>query len=102
MTTNCLVLVGVVAKAPTLSTSPAGIHHCQFVIEHRSIQLENEFNRQAFVRMQVVATGDWSQNLVSELTEGMQIQVSGFINQHESRTGNPILALHAQQIEMIN
>ncbi|NMP31914.1 primosomal replication protein N [Thalassotalea sp. M1531] len=102
MTNNCLVLVGNVVKPPQLSTSPAGVHHCQFSIEHRSIQVEDGMNRQAFVRMQVVATGDWSQRLACELTEGMQVQVSGFINRHESRSGNPILALHAQQIEMIN
>jgi primosomal replication protein N len=27
--------------------------------------------------------------------------VTGFINRHESRNGNPLLVLHAQQIEMI-
>ncbi|WP_286267885.1 primosomal replication protein N [Thalassotalea atypica] len=102
MKENCLVLIGLVYKKPKLSTSPAGLHHCQFLIEHRSIQVEDGLNRQAFVRMQVVATGEWSQSLASELTEGMQIQVSGFINRHESRNGNPLLVLHAQQIEMIN
>lgn len=102
MVDNCLTLVGSVAKSPKLSTSPAGVHHCQFSIEHRSIQVEDELNRQAFVRMQVVATGHWSQRLASELTEGMQIKVVGFINRHESRNGNPLLVLHAQQVEMIN
>ena len=102
MTNNCLVLVGTVVNEPQLSTSPAGLHHCQFSIEHRSIQTEDGLSRQAFVRMQVVTTGDWSQRLASELTVGVQIQVSGFINRHESRNGNPLLVLHAQQIEMIN
>ncbi|MFD2167760.1 primosomal replication protein N [Thalassotalea euphylliae] len=102
MIENCLTLIGHVVKTPKLSTTPAGLHHCQFSIEHRSIQTEDGLNRQAFVRMQVVATGDWSRNLASELTEGVQISVSGFINRHESRNGNPILVLHAQQIEMIN
>ena len=99
---NTLVLVGTVVKTPKLSTSPAGLHHCQFSIEHRSVQVEAEMNRQAFVRMQVVATGEWSQHLTRELTEGKAIKVSGFINRHESRNGTPLLVLHAQQIEMIN
>jgi len=99
---NNLVLIGQVVKAPKLSTSPAGIHHCQFSIEHRSIQNEAGLNRQAFVRMQVVATGEWSQHLTRDLTAGSNIKVSGFINRHESRNGNPLLVLHAQQIEMIN
>ncbi len=101
MTENNLTLIGHVVKPPKLSKSPVGIRHCQFSIEHRSIQVEDGLNRQAFVRMQVVATGDWSQNLASELTEGMQIKVVGFINRHESKNGNPLLVLHAQQIEMI-
>ena len=102
MTENCLLLIGEVVKTPTLSTSPAGIHHCKFSLEHRSVQVEDGLSRQAFVRMQVVATGQWSQNLTRDLTAGCNIKVSGFINRHETRSGNPILVLHAQQIEMIN
>ena len=102
MTENNLVLIGQVVKTPKLSSSPAGIYHCQFSIEHRSIQNEAGMNRQAFVRMQVVATGEWSQHLTRDLTAGCNIKVSGFINRHESRNGNPLLVLHAQQIEMIN
>ncbi len=99
---NSLVLVGEVIKKPKLSTSPAGIHHCQFSIDHKSIQIEEGMNRQAFVRMKVVATGQWAQNLTRDLTVGMQVKVMGFINRHEARNGNPLLVLHAQQIEMIN
>jgi primosomal replication protein N len=98
---NSLVLVGEVVKAPKFSTSPAGIQHCQFSIEHKSIQQEAGMNRQAFVRIQVVATGELSQ-LTRDLTGGSNIKVTGFINRHESRNGNPLLVLHAQQIEMIN
>ena len=99
---NSLVLVGAVVKTAKVSSSPAGIQHCQFSIEHRSMQMEADMQRNAFVRMQVVATGEWSQNLASELTEGRLVKVAGFINRHESRNGNPLLVLHAQQIEMIN
>lgn len=98
---NCLVLIGEVVRAPKHSTSPAGISHSQFSIDHKSIQNEAGMNRQAFVRIQVVATGDLS-HLTRELIAGNVIKVTGFINRHESRNGNPLLALHAQQIEMIN
>jgi len=87
-------------KTPKFSTSPAGIEHCQFSIDHRSMQNESGMNRQAFVRIQVVATGELSQ-LTREIIAGNSIKVTGFINRHESRNGNPILVLHAQQIEMI-
>lgn len=98
---NCLVLTGEVVRAPKQSTSPAGISHSQFSIDHKSIQNESGMNRQAFVRIQVVATGDLS-HLTRELVAGNVVKVSGFINRHESRNGNPLLVLHAQQIQMIN
>ncbi|KGJ98929.1 primosomal replication protein N [Thalassotalea sp. ND16A] len=102
MTENCLVLIGSVAKTAELSISPAGIAHIKFSLEHRSLQTENGLTRQVFARMQVVATGQWSQNLSREIIVGSNVKVSGFINRHETRNGNPILVLHAQQIEMIN
>jgi primosomal replication protein N len=95
------VLIGEVVRTPKQSTSPAGISHSQFSIDHKSIQNEAGMNRQAFVRIQVVATGDLS-HFTRELVAGNVIKVTGFINRHESRNGNPLLALHAQQIEMIN
>jgi len=98
---NCLVLIGSVVKAPRQSASPAGIVHSQFSIDHKSIQNEAGMNRQAFVRIQVVATGELS-HLTRELVAGQCVKVSGFINRHESRNGNPLLVLHAQHIEMIN
>jgi len=98
---NSLVLTGAVVKMPKQSTSPAGITHSQFSIDHKSIQNEAGMNRQAFVRIQVVATGELS-HLTRELVVGKIVKVSGFINRHESRNGNPLLVLHAQHIEMIN
>jgi primosomal replication protein N len=98
---NYLMLTGLVVKPPKQSTSPAGIIHSQFSIDHKSIQNEAGMSRQAFVRIQVVVSGELS-HLTRELVAGNVIKVSGFINRHESRNGNPLLALHAQQIEMIN
>ena len=101
MLENCLVLVGEVVKTPKISTSPAGIVHCQFSMDHKSIQVEAGMNRQAFVRIQVVLTGQLSQNLTRDLIAGCKIKVTGFINRHETRNGNPLLVLHAQNIELI-
>lgn len=102
LTENHLTLTGTVVKAAKLSSSPAGLHHCQFSIEHRSEQQEAGFNRQAYCRLQVVASGDWSKQITRDLTEGSNIKVVGFLNRHESRNGLPLLVLHATQIEMIN
>jgi primosomal replication protein N len=102
VTENCLVMAGVVVKTPQLSSSPAGIAHCQFALEHRSMQSEAGLNRQAYVRIQVVATGQLAQQLTRDLTAGSNIKVTGFLNRHESRNGLAKLILHAEQIEMIN
>jgi len=96
---NCLMLTGSVVKASKQSTSPVGIVHSQFSIDHKSIQNEAGMNRQAFVRIQVVATGELS-HLTRKLVVGQNVKVTGFINRHESRNGNPLLVLHAQHIEM--
>lgn len=98
---NSLVLSGSVVKTPKHSTSPAGIMHSQFSLDHRSDQNEGGMNRLAFVRIQIVATGELS-HLTRELVAGSMVTVRGFINRHESRNGNPLLVLHAQQIEMID
>jgi primosomal replication protein N len=98
---NCLTIVGELVKNPSYSTSPAGIEHCQFSLDHRSIQQEAGLNRQAYVRIQVVATGALSQ-LTREFVAGNVIQVSGFLNRHELRNGTAKLVLHALQLDKIN
>ena len=82
MQENCLTLTGNVVKTPKQSTSPAGIVHSQFSIDHKSIQNEAGMNRQAFVRIQVVATGELS-HLTRKLVVGQNVEVSGGINRHE-------------------
>ena len=51
---NQLTLSGVVCKTPKYSQSPAGIPHCIFVLEHKSMQVEADLNRNSYVRLQVV------------------------------------------------
>ena len=57
--------------------------------------------RQCFVRIQVVASGDWAQDLANQLTVGSVIEVSGFLNRHETSNGVAKLVLHAQQLKKI-
>jgi primosomal replication protein N len=99
---NQLVLSGTVCKTPKYNQSPAGIQHCQFVLEHRSTQIEAGMERQSYVRLHVVASGEQIQAQTQHLYVGQVIQVSGFLNRHESRNGLSQLVLHAQHIERIN
>jgi primosomal replication protein N len=99
--TNQLVISGVVCKTPKFSQSPAGIPHCIFVVEHKSMQVEADLNRNSYVRLQVVASGKQMQQQTQHLHVGQALQVSGFLNRHEGRNGLSQLVLHAQHIERI-
>ncbi len=98
---NQLVLQGALLKAPKRSTSPAGVPHCFFEIEHRSNQLEAGFNRQAWLRLGVVVSGEASQHLTHDLSIGSQVRVSGFLTSHKTSSGLGRLVLHANHIEKI-
>jgi len=99
--TNQLVISGAVCKTPKFSQSPAGIPHCIFVVEHKSMQVEADLNRNSYVRLQVVASGKQMQQQTQHLHVGQALQVSGFLNRHEGRNGLSQLVLHAQHIERI-
>lgn len=99
---NQVVLTGQICKSPKFSESPAGVVHGQFSIEHRSIQQEHEFSRNAYIRIHVVTCGEQQKQLIQNFVVGDEVNVSGFLNRHESKNGQPILALHAQHIERLN
>jgi primosomal replication protein N len=99
---NQVVLSGLVCKTPKFSQSPAGVVHGQFSIEHKSIQQESEYSRNAYIRIHVVTCGDEQKQIVKNFVVGDTVQVSGFLNRHESNSGVPIIALHAQHIERLN
>ncbi len=42
--TNRLELSGIICRTPLRKVSPSGIPHCQFVLEHRSVQEEAGFH----------------------------------------------------------
>ena len=102
MTSNRLVLTGTVCKVPIRKVSPSGIPHCQFVLEHRSIQQEAGLSRQAWCRMPVIVSGQAFQATTHRFTVGSMLTVQGFISSHQGRNGLTKLVLHAEQIELID
>ena len=102
MTSNRLVLSGTVCKAPVRKVSPSGIPHCQFVLEHRSVQVEAGFTRQAWCRMPVIISGKAHQAITQSITVGTQLTLEGFISCHQARNGQSRMVLHAEQIELID
>ena len=102
MAANYLVLSGIVHKTPKKTQSPAGIEHCYFSLEHRSVQIEAELPRQAYVRIQVVLSGTATQQYTQDLCQGDAVCVTGFLSRHETKDGIGKLVLHGQKIERIN
>ncbi|MGL9760541.1 MAG: primosomal replication protein N [Symbiopectobacterium sp.] len=101
-TANLLELSGMICKVPVRKVSPSGIPHCQFVLEHRSVQEEAGLRRQAWCRMPVIVSGHESQAITHSITVGMHIRVQGFICSHQGRNGLNKLVLHAEQIGLID
>ncbi|GAA03165.1 primosomal replication protein N [Photobacterium leiognathi] len=99
--TNRLELVGFIAKEPKRSQSPAGISHCHFVLEHRSIQQEAGLPRQVYCYINVVVSGNGQQVLTQDLAIGSNVKVGGFISYQTGRNGIGKLVLHADHIDII-
>lgn len=99
--TNRMELTGVIAKAPVRSLSPAGVPHCHFVVEHRSVQQEADLPRQVYCRINVVLSGQGSQALTQNIALGSNITVGGFVAYQTGRNGVGRLVLHADQIKQI-
>ncbi|VAY02404.1 Primosomal replication protein n [Arsenophonus endosymbiont of Aleurodicus dispersus] len=102
MNTNRLVLSGKICNAPIKKVSPAGVPHCQLVIEHRSQQQESGFVRQVWCRITIIASGKKLQQVTHSVTVGSRITVIGFISSHKGANGLTNLVIHAEQIKLID
>ena len=98
---NCLVITGVICRHPDRSESPAGIPHMHLSLEHKSMQQEAGYNRASYVRLQVVVTGELFRQ-THNLMQGSVVRVTGFLNRHQSPSGQAKLVLHAQRIEILS
>lgn len=100
--TNRLVLSGTVCRTPLRKVSPSGIPHCQFVLEHRSVQEEAGFHRQAWCQMPVIVSGHENRGHYSQYNGRQSHNRSGFISCHKAKNGLSKMVLHAEQIELID
>ena len=98
---NCLVITGVICRHPDRSESPAGIPHMHLSLEHKSMQQEAGYNRASYVRLQVVVAGELCRQ-THNLMQGSVVRVTGFLNRHQSPSGQAKLVLHAQRIEILS
>ena len=98
---NRLVLTGRVVKLSDTQRSPAGLPIARFVLDHRSLQQEAGFSREARCRLSVLAAGEQLAPAVAKLSVGVAVKVSGFISRANNRQGEYRLILHAEHIELV-
>lgn len=99
---NKIILSGKVCKNPDRKLSPYGIAHCQFIIEHKSKQIEANLFRQAWCKIIVMISGNNHEAINYDLTIGTELIVQGFINTHKARYGFNKIVLHAEKIILID
>lgn len=97
---NQLKINGTVLEVNPIRYTPAGIAILELTLEHESIVQQASINqqRQVQLNLSVVAMGDMAL-LLSDLTLGTQLQVSGFLA--PARKNSSKLVLHIQQANRI-
>ncbi|WP_294903029.1 primosomal replication protein N [Tatumella sp. UBA2305] len=99
---NHLRLSGTVCGNVVRKTSPSGIPHCQFVLEHQSLQEEAGLSRHARCRIPVIISGTEHLQITQHITVGTSLILDGFLHCHQAKTGQSRIVLHAEQIELID
>jgi len=92
----------VVCKAAKLQSNVAGVPYAQFVVEHRSEQVEADMPRSAYVRIAVIAAGQTLTTETQNLAVGQQVEVHGFLHRHQQANGLAQLVLHADTVYRIS
>ena len=90
---NRLSIIGVVANNPKRRKSPNGIEHCQFLLEHRSNQVEANLSRQAWCKIPVQVSGNQLVEKTQGITVGSKVLILGFLTTHQLNNGSTQLVL---------
>ncbi|MCC6207701.1 MAG: primosomal replication protein N [Gammaproteobacteria bacterium] len=98
---NRVVLEGEVCRAPQTRLSPARIPLTRFTLEHRSQQTAGGIQREARLRMVVVAAGSGVSRDAAALQPGDRVQVEGFLTRGSYQVEERELALQANGIRRL-
>lgn len=99
---NCLIIVGQVAEASSVRTTPAGVSIGQFLLDHHSGQVEAGAPREVRCRIPVVACGEALAHTAGRLSPGDRVRVRGFISRAHYRESGGRWVLHAAHIDVLN
>ena len=95
---NAVRLSGLVKDVKSARTSPAGVVHHEFVLEHRSRQELDGMPREVRAEVAVKVTGRTLAKMVANLQPGDRVIVDGLLAQASHRDTQQLL-IHAQAIE---
>jgi primosomal replication protein N len=95
---NAVRLSGLVKDVKSARTSPAGVVHHEFVLEHRSRQELDGMPREVRAEVAVKVTGRTLAKVVASLQPGDRVIVDGLLAQASHRDTQQLL-IHAQAIE---
>ncbi|MCG8312756.1 MAG: primosomal replication protein N [Pseudomonadales bacterium] len=100
METNQVVLSGVVIEVDSQRTSPGGVAHKRFVLQHRSRQVEAGQPREVFCRVPVELRGDLVSVMAVEVND--RVEVQGFLARASYKDDSGMkLILHAVQVRKV-
>lgn len=98
---NRVVLEGEVCRAPQTRLSPARIPLTRFTLEHRSRQAAAGIEREARLRLVVVAAGAAVSRDAAVLQPGDRVRVEGFLTCGSYQAEERDLALQADEIRRL-
>lgn len=88
-------------RAPQTQLTPAQVPLTRFTLEHRSRQNAGGFQREARLRLVVVAAGRELSRLAAVLQPGDRVRVEGFLSRGSYQAGEQELALQAGDIRRV-
>ena len=98
---NRVVLEGEVCRAPETRLNPAQVPLTRFTLEHRSRQTAGGFQRDARLRLVVVAAGRDLSSRAAALKPGDRVRIEGFLSRSSYQAGEQELALQADEIRQM-
>ncbi|MGE0371375.1 MAG: primosomal replication protein N [Gammaproteobacteria bacterium] len=98
---NRVVLEGEVCRAPETRFTPARIPLTRFTLEHRSRQTAGGIQREARLRLVVVAAGMELSRAAAGLHPGDRVRVEGFLARGSYQAGDQELALQADMLRRL-
>ena len=97
METNQVVISGVVIEVDAQRTSPGGIAHKRFVLQHRSRQVEAGQPREVFCRLPVELRGKLVGGVAIDVND--RVEVQGFLARASYKDDSGMkLILHATNL----